>query len=695
MTGWPASLGRSSRHGSGVTLGALALVSSALGACGPLDSWPEDAVLEAPIVDGMRETGEPAVVALMGVTGLCTGTLIAPQLVLTAKHCVVPERAAGPIPPSLVTVGIGDRVFGSSRSLAVREIVTTPGPLEISAGRDPVSSATGTDIALLVLRERVEDVAPIPVRRDSAEGLVSSAAVAIGFGNTRAGTSGLKNRQDTTITALTPNLLEAIETICQGDSGGPLLVENAGVREVAGVASFGVYSALGAVGTCPSDRDYWNRVDVQMALIDLALLRAGECPPSEEPREELCNSLDDDCDGEVDEDCLALGESCTSDDECAFGPMPEGAGVTTDPEPVRCVDLGGGERRCSISCDATTAEGCGALPRPLGLGALALEGLYCRSVAGCDGFCAPGAPGTAANGASCTADTDCVSLRCTALGGSSICTTPCVAGAGACPYGEVCSAPTGTTGAEACGFCASSGSFPTGTCARRGVRRREPVRLGRLSTDRPRRSEPLHPALRQRWRLPRHHVPMRRRCMRPGRARRAARSVRDRGGLHPRRDVCGRRGRALLHGGLRHRRGLRRARALRHGRHAHALCRRPRAGRSELHRRRSLRLGRVRSGHLRGALRSAHALCARPRVHAPRGRRVLRAARASSSADRDGQLRLQHALGACPPAERARAAHPRPRARRAPAPPRVNDGSPDHRSVNVRRSVPRSDPSAL
>jgi hypothetical protein len=57
MTGWPASF----RCPSVIALGAATLASTVGGACGPLDTWPDDAVVEAPIVDGMRETSAPPV----------------------------------------------------------------------------------------------------------------------------------------------------------------------------------------------------------------------------------------------------------------------------------------------------------------------------------------------------------------------------------------------------------------------------------------------------------------------------------------------------------------------------------------------------------------------------------------------------------------------------------------------------------
>ena len=65
-----------------------ALLATLALACDP--PAPDVSQLDVPIVDGTFEEGEDAVVTVLpfGGVGLCTGTLIAPNVVLTAKHCV-------------------------------------------------------------------------------------------------------------------------------------------------------------------------------------------------------------------------------------------------------------------------------------------------------------------------------------------------------------------------------------------------------------------------------------------------------------------------------------------------------------------------------------------------------------------------------------------------------------------------------
>ena len=77
---------------------ALAAVIAALAGCQPaLPAVP--AYREVEIVNGTRELGEDAVVYVAGVIGACTGTLITPRVVLTAKHCVQSRGSAEPAPP--------------------------------------------------------------------------------------------------------------------------------------------------------------------------------------------------------------------------------------------------------------------------------------------------------------------------------------------------------------------------------------------------------------------------------------------------------------------------------------------------------------------------------------------------------------------------------------------------------------------
>jgi MYXO-CTERM domain-containing protein len=247
----------------------LCLAAVGLGGCGGTDVEGEvgaDFALaqrQQAIVGGETDSEHTAVLAIATITaeeqGLCTGTLIAPNLVLTARHCVVPTESqlvncddstfAPPFAPANLWVSPSTSVRGSNL-FPVREVSV---PVDDGA-------LCGADIALLILNGQFSNrIAPHDPRLDSPAER-GEFFTAVGFGSaleegsagTRRDIAGLEvvcGPED----CRAPELLTTTEfvgeqAVCDGDSGGPALDDD---DQVVGVASrtgqdcgFAVYSAV-------------------------------------------------------------------------------------------------------------------------------------------------------------------------------------------------------------------------------------------------------------------------------------------------------------------------------------------------------------------------------------------------------------------------------------------------------------------
>jgi len=263
-----------SASASFAALTALSLVlAGASGGCAPAAPAPTASasspvqVDQVEIVTGVNDDGrDPAVVALdIGTDALCTGTLIAPDVVLTARHCVsvTAETITCPAPatgkqitaeraPASIRVLVGDTVSSGHEVARGAAVVEPPG-----------DSLCDADIALLVLDQSV-DVDPLIV---SATPVAAGDHVsAVGYGRKADGDPpGTKLlREHVEVLSVSSAEFLVGQATCQGDSGGPALDESSG--EIVGVVSRGGPTCDG-----PGAHNVYTRPDVFLSLIDQAL----------------------------------------------------------------------------------------------------------------------------------------------------------------------------------------------------------------------------------------------------------------------------------------------------------------------------------------------------------------------------------------------------------------------------------------
>jgi trypsin len=270
-------------------------------ACGAPDPELELGSARQAIVNGepSDETDDAAVYVLTRVSNsdriFCTGSLVAPNLVVTALHCITHTvegnfscRSDGTIDSNTAGDGtIGQLVTPSSVGIYLG---TMPGSEPDALGARLIGTGTTqickNDLGLVIL-DRALDAPILPLRLETTVTVGEQARI-VGYGQTEtSGTSGRFRRggrrivdvgpetDSEPVTNAAPRTFVMNEGPCHGDSGGPAISEETG-------ALLGVYS-LAAASSCTNlgVRNVFTRLAPFSSLILAAFDAAGAEPELE------------------------------------------------------------------------------------------------------------------------------------------------------------------------------------------------------------------------------------------------------------------------------------------------------------------------------------------------------------------------------------------------------------------------------
>jgi MYXO-CTERM domain-containing protein len=262
------------------------LAAMALAAGPPLGDLPSPPV---PIYGGTAvPPGEwPAVVAISVGTFLCTGTLVSPNIVFTAAHCLDNNP-----PVSSIIVRRGDDIN-----------FPVPPIKAIAYGADPEFCGEDSckedihDYGFIVLATSQNDVPSFPraiADQDEWDRLmrVNSKITVVGYGLNEGQITGIKRQVEVPITRFSGSGLEfqaggmGMDS-CQGDSGGPAFARLGDEWILVGITSRGYTCGKGGFYAVPIGGACWLE---QESGFDLrpADCEACDCINTDPNRDEGC-----------------------------------------------------------------------------------------------------------------------------------------------------------------------------------------------------------------------------------------------------------------------------------------------------------------------------------------------------------------------------------------------------------------------